>query len=407
MKTQILYTVFPLMAGFVMIALMNSCDAKPVSEPVTDIDGNVYETVRIGNQVWMAENLKTTRYNDGASIAYVINDNQWGSITIGAYCLNYRSEIYGALYNWYAVNSGKLCPEGWRVPTAADWIILTEHLGGEEIAGGKLKATDTLEASDGLWHDPNKGATNETGFSALPGGSRSTYGTFDSSELFGHWWSSSENSSTDGWAWHMRPHFTNLYRDVFNKSNGFSVRCLRDDPTIFDEDSLLHEHLKNNKEELPLELDFIIEEDIPITRQEMPPPPPPTRWDITGFIFLDDQQDLEIELQHPETESKIFSVVENQPEFPGGVEARQQFLRDNLMYPEKAREAGIQGTVFVTFVVEKDGSFTDIRIIRGIGGGCDEEAVRLVKMMPRWEPGRQTGKTVRVQYNLPIRFRSN
>ncbi len=90
----------------------------------------------------MAEKLKTTRYNDGVSIAYVINNNQWGSISIGAYCLNYRSEFYAALYNWYAVKSGRLCPEGWRVPTAADWIILTE--------------------------------------------------------LSGLWWSSSENSSTDG-----------------------------------------------------------------------------------------------------------------------------------------------------------------------------------------------------------------
>lgn len=177
-----------------------------------------------------------------------------------------------------------------------------------------------------------------------------------------------------------------------------------------------------------LEIDFIEEEDIPITRQEQPPPPPPPEpsqeliivdddveleeeftIDIDADVFTEVQEFTPIMIEEEEEfdEEVIFTVVEDQPEFPGGEAARQKFLEDNLRYPQMAREAGIQGTVFVTFVVERDGSVTDVRILRGIGGGCDEEAVRVVSMMPRWEPGRQRGQPVRVQFNMPIRFRLN
>jgi periplasmic protein TonB len=177
-----------------------------------------------------------------------------------------------------------------------------------------------------------------------------------------------------------------------------------------------------------LEVDFIEEEDIPITRQEQPPPPPPPE-PSKELIIVDDDVELEEEFiidvdadvftevqdftpivfeeEEEVAEDVIFTVVEDQPEFPGGETARQQFLSDNLRYPQMAREAGIQGTVFVTFVVEIDGSVTDVRIVRGIGGGCDEEAIRVVKMMPNWEPGRQRGQPVRVQFVMPIRFRLN
>jgi periplasmic protein TonB len=177
-----------------------------------------------------------------------------------------------------------------------------------------------------------------------------------------------------------------------------------------------------------LEVDFIEEEDIPITRQEQPPPPPPPEpsqeliivdddveleeefiIDVDADVFTEIQEFTPIIFEEEEeiAEDVIFTVVEDQPEFPGGEAARQQFLSDNLRYPQMAREAGIQGTVFVTFVVEIDGSVTDVRIVRGIGGGCDEEAVRVVKMMPNWEPGRQRGQPVRVQFVMPIRFRLN
>ncbi len=175
-----------------------------------------------------------------------------------------------------------------------------------------------------------------------------------------------------------------------------------------------------------LELDLIEEEDIPITRPEEPPPPPPEP--SQELIIVDDDVEIEDEfiidaeadlfeeipdyqpivMEEEEIEDDyIFQIVEEQPQFPGGEEARQRFLRDNIRYPTMAREAGIEGTVFVTFVVEPDGSITNVDVLRGIGGGCDEEAVRVVRQMPRWEPGRQRGQAVRVQFNLPIRFRLN
>lgn len=178
-----------------------------------------------------------------------------------------------------------------------------------------------------------------------------------------------------------------------------------------------------------LEIDLIEEEDIPITRQEQPPPPPPPEpsqeliivdddveleeefiIDIDADVFTEVQEFTPIVFDEPEEEEdvqQIFVVVEDQPEFPGGEEARQRFLRDNLDYPQMAREAGIQGTVFLTFVIERDGSVTDIRVLRDIGGGCAEEAIRVVQMMPRWTPGRQRGQPVRTQFTMPIRFTLN
>lgn len=173
-----------------------------------------------------------------------------------------------------------------------------------------------------------------------------------------------------------------------------------------------------------LDLDFIEEEDIPITRPEQPPPPPPPE-PSQELIIVDDDVDIEEEFtidveatatteiqeftpvvveEEEVEEDVIFTVVEDQPQFPGGEEARRRYLEENLRYPTMAREAGIQGTVFLTFVVEPDGSISDVRVLRGIGGGCDEAAVRAVENMPRWEPGRQRGQPVRVQFNMPVRF---
>ncbi len=141
-------------------------------EMVVDIDGNVYTTVTIGSQVWMVENLKVTKYNDGSSLAFTTSGYDWLQQTTGAYCWpqddsNYKN-TYGAFYNWYAVSSGKLAPAGWHIPTENDWIALSSYLGGAFVAGGKLK-----EAGTNHWFSPNTGATNETGFTALPAGYRS------------------------------------------------------------------------------------------------------------------------------------------------------------------------------------------------------------------------------------------
>jgi protein TonB len=171
-----------------------------------------------------------------------------------------------------------------------------------------------------------------------------------------------------------------------------------------------------------------VEELATITQQLTPPPPPPppapsivlniveNTAQITNDISIDAESDEQTQVneykapaikQEEEAEveeQQIFMVVETAPSFPGGDVARMKFLQDNIRYPQMARESGIQGTVYVTFVVERDGSVTDVKILRGIGGGCDEEALRVVSNMPRWEPGKQRGKPVRVQFNMPIKF---
>ena len=177
--------------------------------------------------------------------------------------------------------------------------------------------------------------------------------------------------------------------------------------------------------EIQVQVDNTPEEIIPITKQEVKPPPPPPPRQITIINIVEDdvevEDDIEIDVEADQKteiadfvpvvkveeeveELEIFTVVESMPEFPGGDAARMKFLQENIKYPQLARESGIQGTVYVTFVVETDGRVTDVRVLRGIGGGCDEEAVRVIQAMPRWNPGKQRGKPVRVQFNMPIRF---
>jgi len=169
------------------------------------------------------------------------------------------------------------------------------------------------------------------------------------------------------------------------------------------------------------------EEMIEITQHEKPPPPPAPPQQTTIIEIVEDDMEIEddieidveadqetevedyvpVEEEEEEEEAQIFTVVESMPDFPGGDEARIKYLNENIKYPQMARESGIQGRVFVTFVVEKDGSVTDVRVLRGIGGGCDEEAIRVIKNMPKWDPGKQRGKPVRVQFNMPILFKLN
>jgi uncharacterized protein (TIGR02145 family) len=148
-----------------------------VDNIVKDIDGNIYHSVTIGTQVWLTEDLKTTRYNDGTPIPYVTDTAEWGRLHSGAYCWANNDEsnksIYGALYNWYTTDLGKLCPAGWHVSSNNDWEKLVDYCGGWEIAGGKLKEAGTTH-----WESPNLGATNEFGFTALPAGGRGCDGKF-------------------------------------------------------------------------------------------------------------------------------------------------------------------------------------------------------------------------------------
>ena len=194
---------------------------------ITDIDGNTYKTVTIGTQTWMAENLKVTKYNDGIAIPNVTDNTAWRELTTGALC-DYdntpsNSETYGKLYNWHAVNTGKLCPTGWHVPSDAEWTELTDYLGGSSVAGGKLKETGTTH-----WASPNTGATNETGFTALPGGYRNLNGSFYNIGYYGSWWSATEYGATYAWFRYLSNYNSNVSRDYFDKEVGLSVRCVRD-----------------------------------------------------------------------------------------------------------------------------------------------------------------------------------
>jgi uncharacterized protein (TIGR02145 family) len=202
----------------------------------TDGDNNNYPVVKIGTQVWMAENLKTTRYRDGStSIPLKTDDTQWNTSTPG-YCWYNNQEAtykatYGALYNWYTVSTGNLCPTGWHVPTDAEWTILTDYLGGISTAGDKLKENGTTH-----WISPNSGATNETGFTALPGGLRQTWGPFDGIGGSTYFWSSSENPNPgDAWYRRLRINFSGIDRDWLSRKYGYSVRCITgaELPTLF------------------------------------------------------------------------------------------------------------------------------------------------------------------------------
>lgn len=196
---------------------------------LTDIEGNSYKTVIIGTQVWMAENLKTTTYKDRTAIPLVTNITSWSKLTMPGYCW-YNNTIankdtYGALYNWHTVSTGNLCPTGWHVPTDAEWTVLTTYLGGDSVAGNKLR-----ETGNNHWNSPNTGATNITGFTALPGGWRSGDGTFRFIGDIGYWWSSTEYLNFYALSLGMMLVTSNVERNDYGyyKDYGFSVRCLKD-----------------------------------------------------------------------------------------------------------------------------------------------------------------------------------
>ena len=195
---------------------------------VTDYDGNVYPIVSIGTQIWMAKNLKTTKYNDGTAIPLITDGTEWSNLTTHGYCWYNNDEAsykntYGALYNWHTVNTGKLCLTGWHVPTDSEWTILETYLGGSSVAGGKMKETGTAH-----WVSPNTGATNESGFTALPGGARYQGGDFYDLGYDGYWWTSTEASSLDSWNRYVYWTSTSVVDREERKVIGYSVRCVKD-----------------------------------------------------------------------------------------------------------------------------------------------------------------------------------
>ncbi|MCK9412028.1 MAG: fibrobacter succinogenes major paralogous domain-containing protein [Prolixibacteraceae bacterium] len=202
---------------------------ETLNEIITDSDGNRYHSVTIGTQVWMVENLRTTKYRDGTPLPNVTDGNSWGTLTTGAYCWcnndgPTNKNTYGALYNWYAINTGNLCPTGWHVPTTVEWTTLTDYLGGLDVAGGKLKQTGTTG-----WADPNAGATNETGFTAVGGGSRNnTNGAFAQIGTNGYWWSATESTTTGSLRRGMGYPNASVTVNAHPKNYGLSVRCIKD-----------------------------------------------------------------------------------------------------------------------------------------------------------------------------------
>ena len=196
---------------------------------VTDIDGNVYQTVQIGDQWWMAENLKVTHYRSGDPIPDVTDDSEWSSLTSGAYC-DYDNNtnhvpVYGRLYNWYAVNDDRgIAPDGWHVPSDEDWQMLIGYLGGSAMAGGMMR-----EAGTEHWSSPNIGADNYSGFTALPGGYRNpSDGDFLDMGILAYFWSSTELDDELASRQRLYHKDSDIYRGYSDKRYGFSVRCVRD-----------------------------------------------------------------------------------------------------------------------------------------------------------------------------------
>jgi uncharacterized protein (TIGR02145 family) len=223
----------------------NRGDDSVEGELLSDVSGNSYKTVRIGNQVWMAENLKTNFYSNGELIPnyWGGRDVYWSRIDTGAWCnyndtplgstgalreqlLKQNDQKYGKLYNWYAVTDYRnVCPIGWHVPSDSEWKTLIDYLGGQEVAGGKMKIKGMQ-----YWNSPNADATNESNFSGLPGGSCEYDGSFERMSYRATWWSSSGCDTNYNLA-------LGYYLDCLNgsvrylnyeKHSGFSVRCLKD-----------------------------------------------------------------------------------------------------------------------------------------------------------------------------------
>ena len=202
------------------------------SSTVSDVDNNTYNTVQIGTQCWTQSNLKVSKYGNGDNIPTGLVNSAWQNTTYGAYAI-YNNDpvndgLYGKLYNHYAVTDSRgLCPTGWHVPTDAEWTTLENHLGGSSVAGGALKST-AMQPNPGGWNPPNTGATNSSGFTALPGGVRDNNGGFYYMSGDGFWWSSSVLSGSNAWSRNLYSEFSDFTLSTNLRANGFSVRCCRD-----------------------------------------------------------------------------------------------------------------------------------------------------------------------------------
>jgi uncharacterized protein (TIGR02145 family) len=221
-----------LLLSIIVFSFLLSCEDEKITNPKPD--EVKYDTVKICEQVWMIKNLDVDKYRNGDIIIEVKDADEWENLETGAWCY-YNNDpelgkIYGKLYNWYAVNDPRgLAPQGWHVASDSEWTELENCLGGSDVAGGKLKSTGTIERGGGLWRTPNEGATNSSGFYALPGGLRQFNGSFHYIGRYGDWWSASEVDAMNSCSRFMYYYLSSIDRyNGGNASSGFAVRCVRD-----------------------------------------------------------------------------------------------------------------------------------------------------------------------------------
>ena len=201
---------------------------------VTDIDGNVYKTITINGREWMAENLNVGRFRNGDQVFITAENDLWAGTILTPLSCYYQNEIanacpYGRIYNFYAVTDSRgLCPTGWHVPDNYEWSLIDDALGGSSVSGGNMKTEGTVEAGNGLWYAPNTGATNLSGFSAVPGGYRSQYGVFTQKGYGAYYWSGQSAGSNDGWFHQFLYNSSGPSGNIFDGRFGTSVRCIRD-----------------------------------------------------------------------------------------------------------------------------------------------------------------------------------
>ncbi|MBG9375805.1 fibrobacter succinogenes major paralogous domain-containing protein [Panacibacter sp. DH6] len=223
-------TIFKAGIALSAILLVASCRKESIKEKTSLQSANQNELavntnqVKIGTQIWMKKDLTVSNYRNGDRIPQVKDPAKWASLTTGAWCWYNNDPRYGKLYNWYAVADPRgLAPEGWHVPGDAEWTALTVYLGGFEIAGGKMKETGTTH-----WLAPNAAATNSSGFTALPGGSRYYLGQFFDAGGYGYWWSSTQADSNAAFYRYLTYFYGAISGTTDYKTNGFSVRCIKD-----------------------------------------------------------------------------------------------------------------------------------------------------------------------------------
>ncbi|NTW84153.1 MAG: hypothetical protein HGB36_12465 [Chlorobiaceae bacterium] len=211
-------------AAVIAMLFSVSCTSSP--QKMVDVDGNSYRAVREGTMIWTGENLEVSRYRNGDTIPEITDPKVWATLTTGAWCYNQNNpenaETYGKLYNWYAVHDPRgLAPEGWHVATDAEWSALSELLGGEERAGGGLKAKE-------LWKEPNYGADNKSELTVLPAGARrDTDGEFMAPGGYSRLWSSTESEENSAWCRSLGYFDAALRRGQADKRIGFSIRCVK------------------------------------------------------------------------------------------------------------------------------------------------------------------------------------